>query len=173
MLSLAVGGVLLVASKWFEWFGGWVYGYRLVAEVAPLLTICLIPVASRIRDSKPRLAVFGLLAALSIGIQALGAFRYDPVGWHGRKGYLLEVAGESEPRVFENAEEAQKLIRAGRAAPVKEVMMDISEPRFRSRLWSISGGQLARLLERDAAEDARWSLQELMDAAQDEKMGPP
>jgi hypothetical protein len=171
--SLTIAGLLLIASKWVMWFGGWVYGYRLIAEVAPLLVLFLIPVANRIPESKPLRMGFAALAALSIAIQALGTFRYDPVAWHGRKGYELQVWGERGTRVIEDEQEAIDLLKSGKAVPVKEVVMDIGQPRFRGRLWSISGGQLAWLLKSGAGEEARMSRKELMDGAVDEKMGLP
>jgi hypothetical protein len=171
--SLALAALLLIAFKWFEWFGGWVYGYRLVAELAPLLMVFLIPVAQRIRESTPLSTVFAILAAGSVGIQVLGASRYDPVAWNGRQGFEIRVHGEEGTRVLTDEESAVRLVEAGRAAPVKILAMDVAQPRFRYRLWSLSDSQLAWLLRPEAADLARDSRKRMMAGAVKEKMRFP
>jgi hypothetical protein len=32
-----------VQSKWFDWWGGWTYGYRPWLEAVPVLVLCMIP----------------------------------------------------------------------------------------------------------------------------------
>jgi hypothetical protein len=61
----------LLLGRWSEWHGGESFGPRMLTDVLPLLFVFL----------PDGLAVFGsagkLLLALSVGVQALGAFSYD------------------------------------------------------------------------------------------------
>jgi hypothetical protein len=74
-LALALGGAafahLLFMGKWGEWHGGESWGPRLLTDALPLLFL-FIPEGLEIF---PRLTA--LLGALSIAVQALGAFAYD------------------------------------------------------------------------------------------------
>jgi hypothetical protein len=78
MRSLGAGvlATLLVYSRWGPWWGGWVWGPRLLADLTPILSFALhrLPVAAPGAWLKPSL---GLLAAVSIAVHALGAFSYD------------------------------------------------------------------------------------------------
>jgi hypothetical protein len=53
-LSLGILPTLLLYSKWIDWWGGWSYGPRLLADLTPILTICLVPCAVRLEASGPR-----------------------------------------------------------------------------------------------------------------------
>ncbi|MGH7369510.1 MAG: hypothetical protein ACREIN_01320 [Candidatus Methylomirabilaceae bacterium] len=73
-LSVAVILVIVLYSKWSNWWGGWAYGPRLLADLTPLLTLLLIPAFRRLQDSPLLRRSFYLLAAVSIAIHAMGAF---------------------------------------------------------------------------------------------------
>ncbi|MDD5309234.1 MAG: hypothetical protein PHU25_18120 [Deltaproteobacteria bacterium] len=79
VLAAAVGAVLaiLVAAKWFVWWGGHCYGPRLLADVLPLLVFCMHPFVRLGRCFLFRAVLLAFLALASTGVQILGAFKYD------------------------------------------------------------------------------------------------
>jgi hypothetical protein len=62
---------LLLIGSWSEWHGGESFGPRMTTDLLPILFVFL-PAGC---EALPRVAA--VLAALSIGVQALGAFTYD------------------------------------------------------------------------------------------------
>lgn len=70
-LLLAVVGHWLLVGFWGEWHGGRAWGPRLMTDALPLLFLFL----PEGMDLAPRLGA--LLAAVSVAVQALGAFAYD------------------------------------------------------------------------------------------------
>ena len=45
--------LILVAGKWFDWWGGLTWGYRPIADAAPFLALLTIPIVDRIVASRP------------------------------------------------------------------------------------------------------------------------
>lgn len=111
-LPFAALAMLAVHAKFYDWWGGWAFGYRPIVDatvlLAPLAAIALasLPV-DRTSAARRRLAwgCFALLVAWSIGVQTLGAFAYDLAGWNARV--------------------------------VDGVPQDIDRPEYRHRIWSV------------------------------------
>jgi len=154
-LTVAVVMMLFVQAAWFDWYGGWSFGYRALVDVCPLLAICAVAVIGEIAIRPSRLALCGVLLLFSIGVQSLGAFAYDVVGWNNRAAYLVEeVSGgegsklatkqkETAPatrRVVIDPFHAQQL--AAGNVRVQKIGLDIDRPAFRHRLWSLSDSQI-------------------------------
>lgn len=76
---MSIGPVLavLLYSRWSLWWGGWSYGPRLLAELAPFLCLFLYFCCTRMGRWRSFRAGFTMLAFLSIGGHVLGAFWYD------------------------------------------------------------------------------------------------
>jgi len=72
-LIVAVLLMLLVYSRWVIWWGGHSFGYRLLTELTPLLTILLAVSYPRIARSRMATVLFALTVALSVYIHFLGA----------------------------------------------------------------------------------------------------
>ena len=83
LIPLQLGTVLLilVAGKWFDWWGGLSWGYRSIVDVAPFLALLTVPIIDRIVASRPLLVLCGVLLAWSIAVQFLGAYSYSLMGW--------------------------------------------------------------------------------------------
>lgn len=79
VLALLGGFALLclVMSRYYGWYGGWGFGYRMIGDGAPVLCLALLPVLREAR-ARPWLVA---LAAVAAVIQALGAFNYSPIDW--------------------------------------------------------------------------------------------
>ncbi|HEX7896551.1 MAG TPA: glycosyltransferase family 39 protein [Planctomycetota bacterium] len=145
--GIAAGGMLLVSFKWFDWWGGWSFGYRLVVDVVPLLALLLIPVADTLLSCRAGRAAAGALAGWSVLAQILGAFAYEPHGWNARSaGFVVKVPGEAVERRVATREEASALVADRRAA--REVTLDVDQREHRWRLWSVADSQLVYLLTR-------------------------
>jgi hypothetical protein len=69
--------VMLLYAKWFMWWGGWSYGPRLLADLAPILCLFLYPLCPRMKGRGALSACFVILALFSVGAHTLGAFWYD------------------------------------------------------------------------------------------------
>jgi hypothetical protein len=85
--ATAAGAVLVVVlvAKWFMWWGGHCWGPRLLADALPLICFLFHPLAALFAQRRWLAALFFLLAAISCGVQVLGAFRYDG-RWDARYG---------------------------------------------------------------------------------------
>jgi hypothetical protein len=83
--ALSVGVVLTVImyGKWAKWWGGWTYGPRLLADLTPILAVCLVPLAATVMRVRAWQAAFLALALWSIGAHAVGAF-WDDLSWNQR-----------------------------------------------------------------------------------------
>jgi hypothetical protein len=87
-LSVGILPTLLLYGKWGNWWGGWSYGPRLLADLTPILTICLVPCALRLEAVRPcgwRLRasqwLFVALALWSVWAHTLGAL-WDDNRWN-------------------------------------------------------------------------------------------
>ena len=116
IVSVAVAGLWVPAFLWFDWWGGWAYGYRPIMDSLPLLTLLCVPVLDAIlRRPAVRAALFVALG-WSLFVQALGAFAYSPWGWNMK---ALQPGGE----------------RA-----------NVDLPAYQHRLWSFRDWQIGYLI---------------------------
>ena len=68
---------ILIVSKWFTWWGGHCYGYRMLVDITPLLMILLVPAYNLISKRKTLKLLFVVGVTLSILIQLMGALYYS------------------------------------------------------------------------------------------------
>jgi len=111
MLALGAGviGNVLLYTKWWSWWGGTCFGYRLLTECVPALVILLAVGWERIfASSRVAQAVLALFAAVSLYVHFLGAFYYpcgfDEVGhperlWDVRRGELAQCSAKLLGRI--------------------------------------------------------------------------
>jgi hypothetical protein len=124
-LTVAVPALWLPSFLWFDWWGGWTYGYRPIVDSAPLLAILCVASIDRI-FARPAWR-FALIVAMawSVCVQALGVLAYRPSDWNAR------------------------LIGPNAAAA------NIDLPEYRARLWSVRDWQIGFLIANFAALRAR------------------
>lgn len=76
-LTIGVFTIILVYSKWYMWYGGYCYGPRLLADIAPFLCFFLYPLGPLLEKRRSLILGFAFLAIISFGMQAIGAYWYD------------------------------------------------------------------------------------------------
>jgi len=82
--------MLLLHSKWFVWWGGWSYGYRIIVDTVPLLTVLLIPAIRKISQNKFIFVIFSLTIIWSVYVQILGAYAYNVFGWNDKNNMDID-----------------------------------------------------------------------------------
>ena len=80
LLAAAVA-MILVAGKWFDWWGGTVWGYRAIVDATPFLALLLVPVIERMLAARTTRVAFAALLLWSVGAQFVGAYSYNLIGW--------------------------------------------------------------------------------------------
>lgn len=83
--SLAIFGIYLGFNVWWQ---GWCYGARFFSDILPFLFLLMVPPLQYLGSLRrviawPAFALFGLAVLWSVGVQAVGAARYDGE-WDGR-----------------------------------------------------------------------------------------
>ncbi len=72
---------IAVMGKWYSWYGGYSWGYRMASDVIPFLVILLIPFFEKFYEKKLwRLNAY-LFGAISICTQTFGIIFFDGI-WH-------------------------------------------------------------------------------------------
>jgi hypothetical protein len=151
-LTLALIGLLLIAFKWFDWWGGYCFGYRPIVDTIPLFAVLLIPVIDVIVARKSILVAFLLLLAWSVLVQVVGAFAYDPLAWNQKVyGYLVYLPNQNEPVVAADKAEVARIEITRPARAIQEVNGSVDKREYRYRLWLVSDNQIFYFLRNFAA----------------------
>lgn len=135
---LSIGALCIMAlqCKWFDWWGGWTYGYRPWADGIPVLCLCLVPTVANLTPRSVRAVLFGALIVWSVFVQFIGAFAYDK-NWNDRMLYAVDVPGRANPLLRLTEAAALELARERGGAYVGTDLCNIDERRCRYRLWSL------------------------------------
>ncbi|MBW1882406.1 MAG: hypothetical protein JRG89_02075 [Deltaproteobacteria bacterium] len=144
-ISLALALTLSIQLCWFDWWGGWSYGYRILVDAMVYLVLFLIPFMGWIWARRSAVACFHLALAWSIFVQALGAFAANGWSWNNRTVYRLEVDGRVQG--FYDAARAKSLLDTGRATFIDQKECSVDLPECRNRLWSIRDNQIGYYVE--------------------------
>jgi hypothetical protein len=115
-LTVAVPALWLPSFLWFDWWGGWSYGYRPIVDSAPLLALLCVPAVDRLALSPLWKAAFAAAVAWSLFVQLLGVLAYTPWQWNAR---ALDASG---------------------------TVANIDSPGYRYRLWSLHDSQIGYLI---------------------------
>jgi hypothetical protein len=79
--TVFVAGNVVVVARWPVWWGGYSWGPRLLSETVPFLIV--MAALAGIGRSRMGKAVFAVLLAYSVAIQALGVYFYPKGNWNG------------------------------------------------------------------------------------------
>jgi hypothetical protein len=146
-LSAAALAVIALHAAWPNWWGGWSYGSRIIADLAATLTVLLVPVIPWVLAHRARTVAFGAACAWAVGLQAVGAFAYDS-DWNTPKVFAIQVP--SGPQYFVTREEAVEAAR--RAGQDRVYQGSVSLDTFHGTLWSAAESQpVAYLSHLDAS----------------------
>lgn len=148
--SLTAVLVVCLSAKWYDWAGGWSFGYRLLVDTMPLLALCSVAVVERIRRLPSLKALLAVALLWSVGVQVIGAYAYDVTGWNNRKAYAVRLPGEKQPRLFHASKTAEQVATKHHVA-VQPVYLNIDLKPYHRRLWSIRDSQLVYYLTHFAA----------------------
>jgi len=168
-LTVAVVAELCLVSCYFNWWAGWSYGPRYLADTGPAMALLLMPAMSWILHRKAVAAIFAVLLAWSVCVQVVGAFAYNVVGWNGRlAGYEVRLAGQSAPVLADDETQVRRILRSSGPGKVVPVLLDIDQPEHRHRLWSVGDSQILyyiRHFTESRKQKKRQSQQALEDPA--------
>jgi hypothetical protein len=147
-LTVAIGGHLLVAAKWYDWWGGWCYGYRPIVDTTPLLAVLLaLGIDGVLRAGWSRIA-FAALLIWSIVVQFVGAYAYDVVGWNNRAiAYQIQWSDGTNLTLPADQTDASRIADEYPGASIREVQANIDTRQYRSRLWSVPDNPIFYYIE--------------------------
>jgi len=89
-LFLSIISLILFFAKYFQWYGGWTYGYRMILDLVPILCILLIPSLKIMMRKSFLKKLFFLFVAISFLIQILGILSYDN-SWNAGADYNCNI----------------------------------------------------------------------------------
>ena len=165
-LTLAMLALLAIAFAWFDWWGGWCFGYRPIVDTMPFFALLLVPVIDWVVSRKWAVTLFALLLGWSVLVQALGAFSYNVLGWNSQQVCARIALPSGEVVATETLTEGKELTERQPGAKVVETLeRDIDKVEFRHRLWSISDSQILYYLRNfaNARRDKKLLLKEWLD----------
>jgi hypothetical protein len=146
-LTVAVAVIVLLSAKWYYWWGGWSFGYRLIVDLTWFLALFLVPTLDAVFRRKWLLGIFVLLLGWSVGVQVLGAFAYNLRDWNAKvTGYVVQPPDGGEPEIRRDHEQAEKLAQATGGRVVQVLREDVNEAVHRHRLWSWKDNQILHYL---------------------------
>jgi hypothetical protein len=134
--SLGALVVVLVHAKYFIWWGGNSYGYRIIGDLVTVLVPLVVPTWRYVTDGPFRATVFAFLVVWSVAVHGLGAFAYDLVGWDDRRAIAVELP--SGTKYFFDPDEARRAASEGGGRILGEVRLSLSDRRHHGRLASIA-----------------------------------
>lgn len=143
-LGVAVVALWLVAFAWFDWWGGWSYGYRPLVDTMPLLCLFLVPALGPICRVPALRVAFAIALLVGIGVQALGAFAYNGRAWNNRTVY--EVAWPDGTLTLVDDEEGLEVAMGEGGQVARAAALNVDLPEHRHRLWSIADSQILHYL---------------------------
>lgn len=146
---LTMAAMATAAFLWFDWWGGWCFGYRPLADCLPLLTVLLLPFFSRWNPRSVPGLVFLLLLLASVTINLGGAALYNPRSWNGLALYQLDDGSGTTRELEADDPQTAALLKAG-ARVVAQRNLDIDRPENRQRLWSLGDSQLLHMFSQPA-----------------------
>ena len=73
--------MILVAGRWFDWWGGSTWGYRSIVDTTPLLALLTVPLVERMIAGRGTRVLFAALLVWSVGVQFVGSWSYSAIGW--------------------------------------------------------------------------------------------
>jgi hypothetical protein len=127
--------------KWFDWWGGWAYGYRPWLDSMPLLCLFLIPVLDDVMKVKWQRLAFSVSLAWSAAVQFVGAFTYDK-SWNDRQIFVARLPAVAKPYSFLTEEEAHAFVEKNNGSYIGPSYCNVDFTFCRHRLWSFADNEI-------------------------------
>jgi len=80
-LAVGIGTYLLLYSCYEGWYGGSVYGPRMLVDVMPAVILCAVPATEKLLASQLGKLTFAVLALWSVAVQVIGVY-FDDNLWN-------------------------------------------------------------------------------------------
>ena len=90
-LQAAAVAMIVVAARWYDWWGGASWGYRSIVDTAPFLALSMIPAIERVVSGRRLRVLFGAALLWSVAVQFVGAWSYNQINW------LAQWKGTNDP----------------------------------------------------------------------------
>ena len=155
-LAVAALLILCLESKFFCWWGGWAFGYRLVLDITVFLSLMLIPVMDLLWKNTLLRGFFAAALLWSLAVQVIGVTLYDQDGWNNRKATVVARNDLPNPIILLDKNEAEAMRKDPAFVKSVEVGLNVDNPAFHSRLWSVTDSPLVYYVTHvDAARKGR------------------
>ncbi|EGG15365.1 hypothetical protein DFA_10199 [Cavenderia fasciculata] len=147
LLPFIVSTIVLViaASKFFDYWGGWCFGSRPLTDTMPvlfiLLAVFIYPLVISLSSSswsKVLIGILSILAIVSIGIHGIGAYSYDPMIWNYAKATKTKDVHLGGIQLSTNFD----IITEQKPMPSNTFLVNIDEAQYRWRLYDWNNPQL-------------------------------
>jgi hypothetical protein len=145
-LAVAALIILCMEAKFFCWWGGWSYGYRLVLDITVFLSLLLIPAVDLLRRNVLLCGLFAVMFLWSAAVQIIGVTLYDLDGWNCRKATVVARSDRPNPIILLDKNEAEAMRKDPAFVKSAEVGLNVDDPAFHSRLWSITDSPIVYYL---------------------------
>lgn len=134
-LTIGVVAMMGIQCKWFDWWGGWSYGYRPWLDSVAMLALFAAAVVPTVISRTPGSVLFGITLGWSISIQALGALAYDKT-WNARTMHVVETSDGDKRVALDTIAEARALALFGDGEVLASYNCNVDQPNCRYRLWT-------------------------------------
>ena len=141
-LAVAALLILCLESKFFCWWGGWAFGYRLVLDITVFLSLMLIPVMDLLWKNTLLRGLFAAALLWSAAVQIIGVTLYDQDGWNNRKATVVARNDQPNPIILLDKNEAEAMRKDPAFVKSVELGLNVDNPAFHSRLWSLTDSPL-------------------------------
>lgn len=153
-LLFGMAWTMATQCKWFDWWGGWAYGYRPWLDSMPLLCLFMVPALDEVFAKKTTRLAFYAALSWSIFVQFVGAFTYDK-SWNDRVVYVARLPTEAKPFSFLTEKEAEDFVQKNHGTYIGPSYCNIDYTFCRHRLWSIADAEILYFIEEHRATRAR------------------
>ncbi|KKL16837.1 hypothetical protein LCGC14_2491580, partial [marine sediment metagenome] len=141
---VALAALLLLTFKYYKWWGGWTFGYRLFVDTMPIFAVMLVPIVDWLWRRRFVMPVFMVLLGWSIFVQIIGAYAYNVVDWNLQPNrYVVSFKREGTQKTVFSEDEAVRILRSSADGGTYERMgRNVDELQHRHRLWSLKDSQI-------------------------------
>jgi hypothetical protein len=133
-IAVAAAVIMVLRFKWFDWWGGYSYGYRPLMDTLVPLAVLVIPALAARPFSMLGRAVVAALLLWSIAVQWIGT-AYDSGGWDRGTRFQVE-APDGTTTDFDDRDAAAAFAKQ-QGGRITRVTYNVDDRRHRDRLWSV------------------------------------